>query len=725
MRKIWDIHGGVHPPENKLQSLQNTIESAPVPPILVLPLSQHIGAPAVPCVEVGDKVLKGQCIAEAAGPVSVPVHASSSGTVVAIEERTVPHASGLLDQCIVIETDGEDHWRETKPRSHWQDLEPVKLIDIVRNAGIAGMGGAGFPSAIKLNVPPQKNIDTLILNGTECEPYITADHALLRERASKLADGIAVLAKIIQPEKIIVGIEDNKLDVIEGVKAALDNWDYSAVTAKDCGIEVVTFPTKYPSGGEKQLIEILTGKQVPSGGLPADLGIVCQNLGTTIAVRDAVIEDKPLLSRITTFTGESIAQKGNVEVLLGTPISFMLEQRSYQVERSSRVIMGGPMMGFSLQDLDAPIVKTTNCILAPTEKELPTPAPAQACIRCGMCAEACPASLLPQQLFWFSQGKELDKLVDHNIADCIECGACSYVCPSHIPLVQYYRASKAEIRQREIDLKQAEASKVRFEARQERLERLEQEKIAARKARQAKAAANKAKAASAKAAGLADAATDDKAAAIAAAVERAKAKKAANAAQAADVDLDDPVAKALAARAAKEYGAPVDEHARLKQGVETAEQRLAKAQQRYKDAEASEDKNLAAFKTGLEKSEEKLEKAKQALVAYEAENKVEAEPVAEPKTTQTVEEEKSVDPNDPIAKALAKRAAMASAAPLDEEGKLKQAVEKATERLSKAQQRLVDAEAKSDPNLAAFKNAVEKTAQKLQEAKQALDAFKS
>ncbi len=713
MRKIWDIHGGIHPAENKQQSLQGEIEYAAIPPQLVFPLSQHIGAPATPCVKPGDHVLKGQCIANATGPVSVPIHASSSGTVSAIEDRAIPHASGIHDRCIVIETDGKDTWRNREPRPDWNALPPEELINIVRSSGITGMGGAGFPTAIKLNAPPEKNIHTLIINGTECEPYITADHALMRERSAALAEGIAVLAKIISPGKIIVGIEDNKLDVVENVKQALDQWDFSQFcsddnTNKKFSLEVVTFPTKYPSGGEKQLIEILTGKQVPSGGLPADLGIVCQNLGTAVAIRDAVVDDIPLISRITTFTGDAIKNKGNVEVLLGTPIKFMLDSRDYNQEVNNRLIMGGPMMGFAVQDLAAPIVKTTNCILAPSEKELPTPPLAQACIRCGMCAQACPASLLPQQLFWFAQGKELDKLVAHNISDCIECGACSYVCPSHIPLVQYYRASKSEIRQREIDMKNAEASKLRFDARQERLERLEQEKIAARKARQAKAAANKAKTAAAKN----NSGEDDKAAAIAAAVERTKARKAQLNENQTAVDANDPIAKALAQRQAKANAKPLDEAGKLREAVEKAQQRLDKAKERLSNAEASNDENIAAFKTAVEKCDSKLKAAQEA-----AKDLPPLEPVKK-------EQEKTSTADDPIARALAKRQAQANAAPLDKRAKAEQAVEKAVQRLEKAKQRLSDALENNDDNVTAFETAVQKCEEKLQTAKQALDQLK-
>lgn len=620
MRKIWDIHGGIHPPENKTQSLDHAIEFAGIPAQLILPVSQHIGAAASPVVQVGDTVLKGQCIAEAVGAVSVPIHAPSSGTVTAIEDRPIAHPSGLDDLCIVIDTDGKDIWHQPPSTRDFTQLDKATLVELIRNHGIAGMGGAGFPTSIKLNMREPSNIKTLILNGTECEPYITSDHVLMREHSRKLAQGIAILAKLVQPEEILLGVEDNKLDVVAGLQDALKQHDFSALTGKPTSAEVITFPTKYPSGGEKQLIEILTGKQVPTGSLPASLGIVCQNLGTAVAISDAVINDRPLISRITTVTGQAVAQPRNFEVLLGTPVEFLLARSGYNASTNNRLVMGGPMMGFTLLDITMPVVKTTNCILAPTEAELPSPPPAQACIRCGLCAEACPASLLPQQLFWFAQGKELEKLEQHNIADCIECGACSYVCPSNIPLVQYYRASKAEIRQRDADMQQAEHAKVRFDARQERLDRLEAEKIAARQARQAKAAANKA----------AQAGQDPKAAAVAAALARVGAKKSAlEAAQNASApeqipaatlatDIDDPVQRALAKRANQEQADAANPAAVLQRAVESAEARLEKARLRLTNAESEQDNNVDAFKLAVDKCRSKLNQARAALDAHDA-----------------------------------------------------------------------------------------------------------
>ena len=322
MRKIWDIHGGIHPTENKTQSLGEPILQATIPPYLYVPLSQHIGAAAKPIVKVGDKVLKGQTIAEASAAVSVPVHAPSSGTVFAIENKTVPHPSGIDDLCIVIETDGLDQWRERKARQNFNLFTDDELLSIIRNAGIAGMGGAGFPAAIKLKSSDSKPIDTLIMNGTECEPYITADHSLMLEKANDIATGLAILAKIIKPKTILFGIEDNKLDVVNGIEAALNRIDFSTHSGCTTDVHVVTFPTKYPSGGEKQLIEILTGKQVPSRGLPADIGIVCHNIGTAVAIKDAVCLDQPLISRITTVTGEAVNRPRNYHVLIGTPVSF-------------------------------------------------------------------------------------------------------------------------------------------------------------------------------------------------------------------------------------------------------------------------------------------------------------------------------------------------------------------------------------------------------------------
>lgn len=570
MRKVFDFHGGIHPAENKHQSVRSPIADAGIPPELIIPLSQHIGAPARPLVSIGERVLKGQMIAEARGFVSVPVHAPTSGTVHAIEDRLIAHPSGYLAPCIVITSDGQDEWTERNGVSDYHTLEAADLINIIRNAGIAGMGGAGFPSAVKLSVKADTHIKTLIINGTECEPYITADDILMREQAYEIIEGTKILQQIIAPQETLIGIEDNKPEGIAALRAA----------AQGTGIEIVTFPTKYPSGGEKQLVEILTGQQVPSGGLPSQVGVVCQNIGSTVAIFNAVVHGQPLISRITTVTGESVREPQNFEVLIGTPVQYLIEKAGYQREENNRLIMGGPMMGFTIPDTDVPIVKTTNCLLAPSEAELSTPPPAQACIRCGMCAEVCPASLLPQQMFWFAQGKEFEKLEEHNLFDCIECGACSFACPSNIPLVQYYRASKAEILQLRHDHEVAEQSRIRFEARQQRLEQAEEEKEAKRAARKI-AAQQRAQAAE-------EGGEEDP---IQAAIERAKAKKAAQQADTGDENELETLEKAV-----------VSTHKRL----DTATAKLEQAKAEGSDL-------VGALQTGVDKTRDKLTAAEQAL----------------------------------------------------------------------------------------------------------------
>ncbi len=552
---IWDIPGGIHPAERKELSNRTPIQPAPLPKRLVLPLNQHIGAAAEPVVTVGERVLKGQLIAAANGFVSVPVHAPTSGTVSFIGPQPYPHVSGMLAPAIVIDSDGLDEWIELTHCADYRHLENSALIELIRQAGISGLGGAGFPTAVKLNARPTQKIHTLIINGTECEPYISADDLLMRERASELISGIDILAQLIQPDQVLIGVEDNKPEAIAALRVALSERSY----------QLKVFPTKYPSGGEKQLIQILTGVEVPSGGLPADIGILCQNVGTCVAIHDAVNNGKPLISRITTLTGEALARPMNVEVLLGTPVGELLEFAGLDRSKLNRLIMGGPMMGFTLPDFAVPLIKTTNCLLASTAAELPAPPPAMPCIRCGECAEACPASLLPQQLHFFAIGQEHEQLRAHNLFDCIECGACAYVCPSSIPLVQYYRAAKGEIRDLEQKQLKAEQSKQRFELRQERLRRAEEQKEAERQARAAKAA--QAKAAQAQAATAA--ASSDTPAAKPAGLsdEQKKLKIEASMAQVALKKAE----KQLAAHASPELQAQVDE---LRSAAAAAQQAL-------------------------------------------------------------------------------------------------------------------------------------------------------
>ena len=686
MINVWDIHGGIHPTENKQQSTQQPITAAGIADELVFPLSQHIGAPASPVVTVGERVLKGQVIAKAKGFVSVPVHASSSGKVIAIESRPIAHPSGMSAPCIVIKTDGKDQWVEHQGLRDYTTIEKSELLERIRNAGIAGMGGAGFPSAVKLAGRDDKPIKTLIINGTECEPYITADDMLMRERADQIIAGAKILRHIVNPtNNVLIGVEDNKPESIAALEKA----------AEGSGITIVSFPTKYPSGGEKQLIQILTGKEVPSGGLPADIGIVCQNVGTTVAIYKAITFGEPLISRITTVTGFACKEQRNFEVLLGTPVHFLLTQCGFRPQKCERLIMGGPMMGYTINNTDTPLVKASNCVLAPTTKELPPPPPAQACIRCGLCAEACPASLLPQQLYWFSRAKEYEKLEDHNLIDCIECGACSFACPSNIPLVQYYRASKAEIRQNKLDQEKADSSKIRFEARQERLAREEAEKETKRKARQQAA---KAKAAAAAAGNTPDAVQE--------AVDRAKAKKvSADPAQAA-------IERAMAKRSgSNDNQAPSLES--LEKAVAAVQKRLASSSEKLQQARADGADTVAAFETAVEKTQQKLTDAQAKLEQYQADNPIATTPPP------------SADPAQAaIERAMAKRASSGTAETVSLES-LEKALAAAEKRLSSSKQKLVEAKSEASDKVEAFKTAVQKTQQKRDDAQKKVDAFKA
>ncbi|MGB2118824.1 MAG: electron transport complex subunit RsxC [Porticoccaceae bacterium] len=580
--KTWVTPGGVHPPENKHQSLTLPIGSLPLPEKLLIPLSQHIGTAAKPCVELGSNVLKGQKIAEAAGPVSVPMHAPTSGTITAIEHRPIAHSSGMLAPCIEITSDGRDQWQPHQGIDDYRHASASTLLAAIAEAGIAGMGGAGFPSAVKLNPGRKRPINTLIVNATECEPYITADDSAIRERAAEIIEGIGILSQILgHPENILIGIEDNKPEAIAALEPLV----------KDSGISLVSFPTKYPSGGEKQLIYILTGEEIPSGGLPADIGMVCVNIGTTYAIKRAIVEGEPLISRVTTMTGEACGINRNYETLIGTMVSHMLEHSQFDEERCSRLVMGGPMMGFSLTSADVPIVKTTNCILAPSHQEIPDDEPAQPCIRCGLCAEACPVSLLPQQLFWYSQAGDQERLEAHNLFDCIECGACSYVCPSNIPLVQYYRHSKGEIQKARAEKVKSDHARQRFEFHQQRMEQAERDKEAKRAAR--REAAEKAKATAA--AKKSDAPSDNKT----------------DAGSAADIIA------AAQARAAARKVSPEQQQAKFERSIAGAEMRLQMAEEKLAEADDTQtDEQRNILVAAVEAARQKLEQARGRLAEH-------------------------------------------------------------------------------------------------------------
>ncbi|MGL4000899.1 electron transport complex subunit RsxC [Pantoea eucalypti] len=461
--KVWDFQGGIHPPEMKTQSNGTPLSELPLPHRFIIPLKQHIGHEGEICVAPGDKVLRGQPLTFGTGRM-LPVHAPTSGVIDDIGQHMTAHPSGLSELCIFLTPDGDDRWIPLDPLPDYRQHPRADIVQRIHDAGVAGLGGAGFPTATKLK-GGLRGVKTLIINAAECEPYITADDRLMQDYAAEVLEGSRILAWVLQAERVLIGIEDNKPEAIAALKQALGN-------ERDLHIRVI--PTKYPSGGAKQLTRILTGMEVPHGGRSTDIGVLMQNVGTAWAVKRAIINGEPITERVVTLTGESIAQPRNVWSRLGTPISHLLHHVGFTPAPRQMVIMGGPLMGFTLPSLDVPVVKITNCILAPSPSEMGNNDEEQSCIRCSACADACPAKLLPQQLYWFSQGGDHDKARSHHIDDCIECGACAYVCPSNIPLVQYYRQEKAELRAIDLEAKRTLEAKARFEARQARLEREKQ-----------------------------------------------------------------------------------------------------------------------------------------------------------------------------------------------------------------------------------------------------------
>ncbi|CAI0830078.1 electron transport complex subunit RsxC [Serratia proteamaculans] len=471
--RIWDFDGGIHPPEMKTLSSGVPLRTAPLPDIFVIPLQQHLGPEGELCVKVGDPVLKGQPLTVGRGR-TVPVHAPTSGTVSAITPHITAHPSGLAELCVIIQPDGEDRWCERAPVADYRQLATSELIQRIHQAGIAGLGGAGFPTASKLQ-GGMNGVETLILNAAECEPYITADDRLMQEHADQVIEGTQILRHLLQPKLTLIGIEDNKPEAIAALKLALRDQP---------GIALRVVPTKYPSGGAKQLTKILTGKEVPHGKHSSAIGVLMQNVGTAFAIKRAIVDGEPLIERVVTLTGEALSQPGNLWARIGTPVQHLLKFAGFQPQAQQMVVMGGPLMGFTLPALNVPIVKISNCILAPSVSEMALQEPEQSCIRCGLCVDACPAGLLPQQLYWFSRGEEHEKARNHNLFDCIECGACAFVCPSNIPLVQYYRQEKAEIKAIDQEAARTAEAKARYEAK---LARLEREKLA-REERHKKAA---------------------------------------------------------------------------------------------------------------------------------------------------------------------------------------------------------------------------------------------
>ncbi len=432
MLKTFRI-GGVHPPENKL-SASEKIQTLPVPEQVTIPLSQHIGAPATPVVQKGDTVKAGQLIAQANGFVSANIHSSVSGTVVAIDNIT--DAAGLPKPAITIRTEG-DEWMPEIDRSgkveHNITLSKEEIVKAIAAAGIVGMGGATFPTQVKLTPPPGNKAEFLIINGVECEPYLTADHRVMLEKAEEIIIGVQILMKAIDVKQAIIGIENNKQDAIAHLQQT---------ASKVLGIEICPLKVKYPQGGEKQLIQATTGRAVPSGALPIAVGAVVQNIGTALAVYEAVMKHKPLMERIVTVTGKSVKHPGNYLCRIGTPVSKLIKAAGGIPEDTGKIIGGGPMMGRTMVNVDSPIMKGTSGILLLSRKEA-LREPVRNCIRCGKCVSACPMGLEPYLLAKLSMFNLLERMEEEKIMDCIECGSCSFTCPSARPLLDYIRIGKS------------------------------------------------------------------------------------------------------------------------------------------------------------------------------------------------------------------------------------------------------------------------------------------
>lgn len=433
--KLLTFKGGIHPPHGKEYSNKKPIERAEAPKVVYIPIQQHIGAPAKPIVEVGDEVKLGQKIAEAGGFVSANIHSSVSGKVIAIEPHEIPNGKGM---CIVIENDFKEELHESvKPHGKLEDLSKEEIVEIIKEAGIVGMGGATFPTHVKVCPPPGSTAEFVILNGAECEPYLTADHRLMLEQPEKVVLGCRALMKVLDVNKGFIGIEENKPDAIEAVQNVAKDFPE---------IEVVTLKVKYPQGAEKQLIYACTGREVPSGGLPIAAGAVVDNVGTAAAIADAITTGMPLVERITTVTGSCIKEPKNLVIKVGTLVSEIIEQcGGYRDDKKlGKLIMGGPMMGIAQYTDEIATNKGSSGILCLSEEESRLPKP-QNCLRCGRCTNVCPAFLQPLYISAYSLKNDFEMAQEHRALDCIECGSCSFICPARRPLLQSMRNAKKEI----------------------------------------------------------------------------------------------------------------------------------------------------------------------------------------------------------------------------------------------------------------------------------------
>jgi electron transport complex protein RnfC len=486
--KLFDLRGGVHPEGKKDLSAQRRIRALPLPQFLYVPLQQHIGAPATPVVHVGDQVLKGQLIATAQGAVSSAIHAPTSGTVIALGDFVAPHPSGLPVPTITLQSDGADKWIDTETIDDPFALPPEDIAARVGAAGIVGLGGATFPSALKLNLSRNSGVQTLIMNGGECEPYLTCDDRIMRERAVEIVEGILLIARAVAAKEILVGIEDNKPEAIAAMQEA----------AQGTAVKVIAMPSMYPMGSEKQIIQVLTGFEVPAGGRPADIGLLVHNVATAYAVQQAIRFGRPLISRLVTVSGGAIKTPSNVEALIGTPVQELIDFADGYTQPAARLVLGGPMMGQQFTHTGVPVVKGTSGVLALTQAEIGQAAPSP-CIRCSTCIRVCPVGLMPVEMVSRIRASDLAAAVTFGLKDCIACGSCSYVCPAHIPLVHYFNYAKGDLAAQERTKLKQEATKKLADARNERIARIERERAeAAARRKAAREAKERAKAEAAK-----------------------------------------------------------------------------------------------------------------------------------------------------------------------------------------------------------------------------------
>ncbi len=428
------FRGGIHPPHFKKQTEASPIEEAFLPKEVVIPLHQHIGAPCEPIVKVGDNVKVGQKIGDTKAFVSAPVHSSVSGIVTKIAKRNTPTGSKVTS--IVIQVDGKQEIsEEVQPKGDLENLKKDDILKIVKEAGLTGMGGAGFPTHVKLSPPEDKKIDILIINGAECEPYLTSDHRMMLEYPEKVVLGTKAIMKALGVENGVIGIEKNKPDAIKIMKEAVKSEE---------NIKVAELQTKYPQGGEKSLIYAVTKREVPSGGLPMDVGAVVQNIGTVSALAEAITTGMPVIQRVVTITGSAVKEPKNLLVKIGTRFKDVVEQCGGYTDDLGKLINGGPMMGIAQYTDEVPVIKGTSGILILNKKDSEKPEPSN-CIRCGKCVDICPSGLQPLMISKNSLLRKFDEAESYNAMDCIECGSCSFICPSKRPLVDAIRVAKQEI----------------------------------------------------------------------------------------------------------------------------------------------------------------------------------------------------------------------------------------------------------------------------------------